>query len=63
MQFSPNKPLSKMKEEEKHERARRYDLIRRAREGDAEAVSELRRKHRITKVWTQEEINTHKDAA
>ncbi len=59
MQFNQNKPLSKKKEEEQRVRGKRYRLIRKAREGDAEAVTKAREDHQITKVWTQEEIDAY----
>ena len=51
------------KEEQKRERARRYRLIRKARGGDAKATAKLQEKHRITKVWTQEEIDAYEGNA
>ena len=63
MQSSTNRPLSKVKEEEKRERGQRYRLIRKARRGDPEAITKLREEHSITKVWTQEEIKAFEDNA
>ena len=61
MQINRSGPLSKRKEEQKRERARRYRLIRKARGGDAKATAKLQEKHGITKVWTQEEIEAYED--
>ena len=63
MQINRSGPLSKKKEEQKRERARRYRLIRKARQGDAGALAKVREEHQITKVWTQEEIKAHEDNA
>ena len=59
MQLGSNRPLSKQKEKEKLQRGQRYNLIRKARQGDSAAVAKIREEHQITKVWTQEEIDAY----
>ena len=61
-QINTNRPISKAKEEEKPRQGQRDSLISEARLGDAKAVTRLRKRYGITKVWTQEEIDARESS-
>ena len=47
------------REAELAERRKRGRLITRARQGDAKALAELQKRHGVTKVWTDAEIEAY----
>lgn len=44
---------------EERRQAHIRDLLHRARRGDADAIAELNREHRVTRVWTEAEIRSY----
>ena len=60
VQMKTSTRLSKLTPAKKSERDARARLIRKARGGDEKAIAELRERHKITKVWTEEEMAAYK---
>ena len=61
IEMNQNYKQPSRKEAELAERRKRGRLITRARKGDDKALSELRKKHSVTKVWTDKEIKRYND--